>query len=319
MTKPKGKVSTDEFRWISQLSTSAKLIRAELHEFYDSHNKNVLAFQALVDDPIQSISSREKTLDTGVYHRILETDLSLHSAKGLVTEIEMVLMDLMEICREKYVADKMYPLLERQFGAPALDRRLMMLPEYANSQPTKPPSFEEDPGASVKRRKLATAPRNQWILTNADGKVIESPSEERRSRSFDLSSTRSASDGVLSCEEALIQAFVGVSELLNHLSILPNDVCSVHIDGERHIATVTCQRWGNYVSEKTIRLNKVLQQIGADHQFYFKCQPVEPQSEKLCEVRHELLSLVLLSSLPLSLPPSLSHNSPSLTPTEGKK
>jgi hypothetical protein len=273
-------VPVDEFRWTSQLSTSAKVIRAELQEFYDHHNKNVLAFQALVDDPIQSISSREKTLDSHVYCQILETDLHLHSAKGLVTEIELLLVEMMEVCREKYVGDKMFPLLERQYGAPSHDRRFLMFPEYSNSQPTEVLSF--DP---VVKGSKPPPPRNQWVLTDADGKVIESPSNRRRGRHFDLSSTRSALDGILSCAEALVQAFVGVSELLNHLTILPSDICTVHVNCEKNIATVRCQRWGgSYVTEKTLLLPKALRQIGSSREFYFRCQPANPQSERLCEV-----------------------------------
>jgi hypothetical protein len=296
--KIQSEVPVDEFRWTSQLSTSTKVIRAELQEFYDNHNKNVLAFQALVDDPIQSISSREKTLDSHVYCQILETDLYLHSAKGLVTEIELLLVEMMEVCREKYVGDKMFPLLERQYGAPSHDTRFLMFPEYSNSQPTEVLSF--DPAAVVKGSK-PPPPRNQWVLTDADGKVIESPSNRRRGRHFDLSSTRSASDGILSCAEALVQAFVGISELLNHLTILPSDICTVHVDCEKNIATVRCQRWGgSYATEKTLPMQKTLRQIGSSREFYFRCQPANPQSERLCEVTPPLLLPISSSGLSLS-------------------
>lgn len=268
---------SDEFRWTSQLSTSTKTIRAELQEFYDQHNKNVLAFQALVDDPNQSTSSRVQTLDSHIYSQILETDIYLRNVKDLLTEVELLLVEMMEICREKYIGDKMYPLLERPFGSPSLDQRFLMLPDYVNSQSTESSIF--DPPMA----KTSKASRNEWVLTDADGKVIRS-NNQRRGHDFKLSSICSASDGILSYDEAVIQVFVGVSEILHHLIILPSDVCIVHIDSEKRIATVKCQRWGNYTSEKTFRLRKFFCQIETNRQFYFKCQPVNPQSERLCQV-----------------------------------
>lgn len=183
---------------------------------------------------------------------------------------------MMGACRENYIKDKLFPLLRNEIAAPPLGHRLIILPEYANSNPSNVIEY------ACKKAKVQR--RNEWILTDAGGNMV-SGGEFTPIR---LGSTRFSSFGVLKCDEAIVYAFLNLSEQLNHIIFHPSDRCIVHVNREENIVVVECTRWKDFKIVKTIPLPQSLrlQPLDTDEQqhLYFRCQSTSSCSDAILMV-----------------------------------
>jgi hypothetical protein len=272
----------EEFRWDSQLtSTAVEIRRPDLHDFYQSHDRNVLAFQALLDDPLKSISTPVLTLDMKSYSKILETDLLLHTATQVVETVEIELVELIETCRRMYLQDDIYDGHDDQPPLPYLRCQYLLLAEYddetvSGDNGNGDNSSQPDTLYSKSRPPMR---RNAWFQSDENFTTLHFHQSDLIATHFCLSSTRHATAGHLTPEAIISQAF-NSSESLDHLLLLPEDRIHVHIDCEKKIATLTCERtWQGQgmvtITNKIIPLSKKVQQFFGEKHFYFLFQRID--------------------------------------------
>jgi hypothetical protein len=272
----------DEIRWDSQLFPPPRVPKPHLQTFYDHHNSNVLAFQALLDDSITANSSRIGVLDSLTYRQFLDTDLFLHSATSFSDEIESCFLELLLTCRQMYIEDSLHEPLNQTQVVP-FERRLFVVPEYEDT--------------SVKEHSVDLFSRvNQWTLTDSSWNPIPTALNSQR---FALGSLiRSKADGVLTKVDALVSALLSPTERWNKFHFLSTDSCRVQIDTVKGQAKLECRRWGKYHKEKVLLLPRQLRHAtatGEASQLHLMFHRVDSQPLDN-KVRADFLTVVTPSS-----------------------
>jgi hypothetical protein len=247
---------TEGFRWDSQLFPPPIKPKPHLQTFYECHNRNVHAFQALLDDPTKCNTSMKSILGPYKYQTYLQTDSYLHFAASFVTEVESQLPELLLNCREMYVNDKLDTILGPYQSRVFPDQRgIIVVPEYTDSD---------------KQSSNLFCGVNQWTLTESNWKPIAVKSQSDR---YSLSNLKA--NGVLTKSEAIIMAFLDMEDRWNRFHLLIGDTCKVKIDTEKGQVTVECLRWGNYCTQKVLILPRSLKQpVGEGSHLYFMLRRV---------------------------------------------
>jgi hypothetical protein len=236
----------EDFRWDSQLFPLSVKPKPRLQAFFEKHNHNVRAFQALLDDPPRV---NFRVLNPLTYRTILQTDSYLHSAVSFVAEIKSLILELQHITREQYIHENL-SLILRPFSP------FLVVPEYCDNY--------------QKQACNLSCERNQWIQTDSNWQPIPAT---LRSSVFTLCSlTHSKSHGILTEEEAIVMAFLELDMQWNQFNFRVGDTYKVQIDTMTRQVKVECMRWGKYCTQKdrVMILPRTLNQpVGMGSQLFF--------------------------------------------------
>jgi hypothetical protein len=237
-------VVVKDFRWDSQLFRLK--YKPHLQAFYESHNRNVRDFQALLDDPVRANYSKPVLHFESQPFR--ETDVWLHSAINFVCEVKSQLLELLLAVREKYVNEKLQPVIGP--SNISTSQRIIVIPEYANPshRQTTPQLFSGN---------------NEWVQTDHNWKPIETTPQSN------ISSRSCKSLTFLTKDQAIIMAFLDHNQQWERYNLLEGDTFRVQIDPKEGKAVIECVRWGNYCIQKALVLPKAFHQADGEGSLLF--------------------------------------------------
>lgn len=222
------------FRWDSLLISKSQVAKRHLQNFIDSHNRNVLAFQALLDYP-ERINLRIEPFPKPLYLEMIRTDVIYSHATRIVDEIQSNLLNLMTDCREMYVYGQCY-----KHHGPFLDKsKLFIQPGYNSLALQDMPLFSWN---------------NEWAVTDETWKPREHAIAT--GQYFRLSSTLWKDRGVMDTREAIILALFNPSRSWNRFKLLSHDECRVTINTQKQVISIQILRWMNSTTEIQLKLNR---------------------------------------------------------------